>query len=77
MRLGRRQRDVLAAAAAGKAYAWHSGQGRMAVAGVEDVYGDEVLERLLDLDLVAPGETRGVNGYDLVLTDAGREALDG
>lgn len=77
MRLGRRQRDVLAAAAAGKAHAWHSGQGRMAVSGIEEVYGDDVLERLLELDLVAPGETRGVNAYDLVLTDAGREALGG
>lgn len=70
VRLGRRQIEVLRDAAAGKAYAHHAGQGRMVVGE----HPESVLERLLDLGLVAPGRER-IAGYDLVLTDAGREAL--
>lgn len=66
---------LLAAASERGAAVWHVIQGRMAVSGVDDVYGDDVLDRLLDLDLIdleepEPGRMRAV------LTEAGRAALD-
>lgn len=75
-RLGRRQRDVLAAAAKGTSTVWHVSRGRMAVSGVVDVYGDDVIDRLLDLGLVRLEEhPRG--GHYVRLTEAGAAALSG
>lgn len=74
MALGRRQKDVLEAAAQGKSWTHHSGQGRMTVAGLQDTYGDDVLDRLLDLGLVQLGP-EWISGHEVQLTDAGREAL--
>lgn len=76
MRLGRRQRDVLAAAAEGTSTVWHVRRGRMAVSGVTDVYDDEVLDRLLDLGLVRL-EEHPRTGYYVRLTDAGAAAIGG
>lgn len=75
MRLGRRQLDVLRAADALDCSAWHTSQGRFVVSGVEDVHPMEVLESLFDHDLITHGHERGHNGYDVILTDAGRRAL--
>lgn len=74
-RIGRRQLDVLRAAELGKASVWHHLRGRMNVAGIEDVYGDDVLESLFARALVERGEERHT-GYLLVLTDLGRRALE-
>ena len=70
MRLGRRQVDVLRAAKAGTSSAWHEGRGNFAVSGVDDVYGDDVLNRLLELGLICHGE-QTISGYKIELTDKG------
>lgn len=74
-RPGRRQADVLRAAAAGRANVWHHRQGRMNVAGVQEVYGDDVLDSLFNRGWVTRGAETGPTRYRLDLTDAGRAAL--
>ena len=74
MRLGRRQLDVLEAAQAGTSHAWHRSRGRFAVSGVYDAYGDDVLDRLLDLGLVHL-EEHPRSGHYVRLTEAGEKAL--
>lgn len=74
MRLGRRQLDVLRAAAEGRSWTHHSGHGRMTIVGLDGVHPDEVLERLLELDLIRLGECR-VAGHVVQLSDAGRALL--
>jgi len=55
MRLGHRQLDVLRAAEHGRAWTHHVGQGRMVVLTGGDHHPERVLERLLDLELLALG----------------------
>jgi hypothetical protein len=69
-RLGDRQLDVLRAAEAKRSWTQHTGQGRMSVVGLEDTYDDGVLDRLLELGLVALG-VEHVGGHYLELTPLG------
>lgn len=75
VRLGRRQLDVLRAAANNQSHAWHSSQGSYMVSGLEDAHPMDVLESLLDRGLIKPEREDTVNGYRVALTDTGWEAL--
>jgi len=75
VRLGRRQLDVLRAAEAGTSRGYHLRQGMMGVSGVEDTYGDDVLERLLDLELIERGQDTGPSSWAVELTELGRSEL--
>lgn len=74
MKLGSRQYDVLVSAAHGSACTMHSGQGRMWIGGCREPYGDDVLDRVLELGLVELGVEQ-VAGHRLRLTAAGIREL--
>ena len=76
-RLGRRQLDVLRAAAADNCVLKHGSQGRSFVNGVtEHGYPDTVADTLLDYEMIELVEDdKIVNGYRVRITDAGTEWL--
>ena len=79
MRLGRRQLDVMQAAINGKCYTHHGGQGRFWVNGMDITsnYGDDVLDRMLELGLIRlVDDGRTVSGFKVVLTAKGTAEWD-
>lgn len=56
---------------------WHQRQGRMAINGQNDVYGDDVATSLLAKDLItATDHPQHPTTQVVALTDAGRSALE-
>lgn len=76
VRLGKRQRELLEAARDGKASLHHRRRGVMWIGGVEPEIPMRVLDRLLELELVTLAEHPRKPWHIIVLTGAGRKALD-